>query len=75
MEIRVKNNWQDWFNAEINEEIEGWDKSFAKFKKSRLHSDIESYKKARNKVHRMMKNKKQFVVGKLNENIGKPKEL
>ena len=75
-EIRVKNNSQDWFDAEINEEIERRDKSLAKFKKSRLHSDNESYKKARNKVQRMIKNKKKiFFTGKLNENIGKPKEL
>ena len=58
-EIRVKNNSQDWFDAEINEEIERRDKSLAKFKKSRLHSDNESYKKARNKVQRMIKNKKK----------------
>ena len=32
-EIRVKINSQDWFDAEINEEIERRDKSFAKFKK------------------------------------------
>ena len=31
-EIRVKNNSQDWFDAEINEEIERRDNSFAKFK-------------------------------------------
>ena len=75
-EIRVKNNSQDWFDAEINEEIERRDKSLAKFKKSRLHSDNESYKKARNKVQRMIKDKKKnFFTGKLNENIGKPKEL
>ena len=75
-EIRVKNNSQDWFDAEINEEIERRDKSLAKFKKSRLHSDNESYKKARNKVQRMIKNtKKNFFTGKLNENIGIPKEL
>ena len=30
-EIRVKNNSQDWFDAEINEEIERWDKSLPKF--------------------------------------------
>ena len=58
-EIRVKNNSQDWFDAEINEEIERRDKSLAKFKKSRLHSDNESYKKAHNKVQRMIKNKKK----------------
>ena len=75
-EIRVKNNLLDWFDAVINEEIERRDKSFGKFKKSRLHSDNESYKKARNKVQCMIKNKtKNFVVGKLDENIGKPKEL
>ena len=55
-EMQVKNNSQDWFDAEINEEIERPDKSFAKLKKSRLHSDNESY---RNKVQRMIKNKKQ----------------
>ena len=45
-------------------------------RKSRLHSDNESYKKTRNEVQRMIKTKKKnFVVGKLNENIGKPKEL
>ena len=65
-EIRVKNNSQDWFNAEINEEIERRDKSLAKFKKSRLHSDNESYKKARNKVQRMIKDKKKnFLLEKL----------
>ena len=31
-EIWVKNNSQDWFDAEINKEIERRDKSFAKFK-------------------------------------------
>ena len=67
---------QDWFDAEINEEIERRDKSLAKFKESRLHSDKESYKKACNKVQRMIKNKKKnFFTGKLNENIGKPKEF
>ena len=75
-EIRVKNNSQDWFDAEINEEIKRRDKLLTGFKKSRLQSDNESYKKARNKVQRMIKNKrKNFVVGKLNENMGKPKEL
>ena len=40
-EIRVKNNSQDWFDAEINEEIERRDKSLAKFKKSRLHKGTQ----------------------------------
>ena len=44
-EVRVKSNSQDWFDAEINEEIERRDKLLAKFKKSRSHSDNENYKK------------------------------
>ena len=75
-EVRVKSNSQDWFDAEINEEIERRDKLLTKFKKSRSHSDNENYKKSRNKVQRMIKDKKKnFVIGKLNDNIGKPKEL
>ena len=75
-EVRVKSNSQDWFDAEINEEIERWDKLLTKFKKSKSHSDNENYKKSRNKVQRMIKDKKKnFVIGKLNDNIGKPKEL
>ena len=75
-EVRVKSNSQDWFDAEINEEIERRDKLLAKFKKSRSHSDNENYKKSRNKVQRVIKDKKKnFVIGKLNDNIGKPKEL
>ena len=75
-EIRVKNNSQDWFVAEIHEEIERRDKLLAKFKKSRKSTDHENYKKARNKVQYSINDKKKtFVIGKLNENIGKPKEL
>ena len=75
-EIRVKNNSQDWFDAEIHEEIETRDKLLAKFKKSRKSTDHETYKKARNKVQYLINDKKKtFVVGKLNENFGKPKEL
>ena len=75
-EIRVKNNSQDWFDAEIHEEIETRDKLLAKFKKSRKSTDHVNYKKARNKVQYLINDKKKtFVVGKLNENIGKPKEL
>ena len=76
-EIRVKNNSQDWFHAEIHEELESRDKLLAKFKKSsRKSTDHENYKKARNKVQYLINDKKKtFVVGKLNENIGKPKEL
>ena len=59
-----------------SEEIERRDKLLTKFKKSRSHNDNENYKKSWNKVQRMIKDKKKkFVIGKLNDNIGKPKEL
>ena len=75
-EVRVKSNSQDWFDAESNKEIERRDKLLAKFKKSRSHSDNQNYKKSQNKVQRVIKDKKKnFVIGKLNDNIGKPKEL
>ena len=74
-EFRVKSNSQDWFDAEINEEIERRDKLLAKFKKSRCHS-YKNYKRSQNKVQRMIKDKKKnFMIGKLNDNIEKPKEL
>ena len=61
-ETQVKNNSQDWFDAEINEEIERRDKLFAKLKKSRLHRDNENHKKACNKVQHTSKNKKEILV-------------
>ena len=44
-EIRVKNNSQDWFDAEIHKEIETQDKLLARFKKSRKSTDNQNYKK------------------------------
>ena len=52
------------------------DKILAKFKKSRKQCDDQNYKKARNHVQTMIKRKKKnFVLDKLNQNTGKPKEL
>ena len=75
-EIRIKNSSKEWFDEEILEEIEKRDKLLAKFKKSRQPSDSQNYKIARNKVQGMIKKKqKNFIAEKLNQNIGKPKEL
>ena len=49
-EIRIKNNLQDWFDAEIHEEIKTPDKLLANIRKSRKSTDHENYRKARNKV-------------------------
>ena len=58
------------------EEIDKRDKLFTKFKKSKQPSDNQNYKIAPNKVQSMIKKKqKNFLVEKLNQNIGKLKEL
>ena len=70
-EIRVKNNLQDWFNAEINEELKDGISHLLNLK-VQATSRQRKLQKASNKVQRMIKNKKEiFVVGKRNTNIGK----
>ena len=67
---------QEWLYEEIHEHIALRGKMLARFKKSRKKCDDQNYKKARNRVQTMIKKKKKnFVVDKLNQNIGKPKEL
>ena len=47
-----------------------------KFKRSRLQIDKELYNAAQYKVHKLIFNKKKYYFqNKLNECIGKPKEL
>ena len=49
---------------------------FPNIKKTKTHTDHVNFRKARNRVLSLMiKKKKNCVIGKLNENIGKPKEL
>ena len=73
---KVKNKSQEWFDGEIAEKIARRDKLFKKFKKSKLHVDEICFKEARNDVQNLIKKKKKTFFGnKLNENIGKPKEL
>ena len=74
--IRVKNQSSEWFDGELAEQISNRDKLFKKFKKSKLHIDELIYKEAKNTVQRLIKEKKKkFFSKKLEENIGKPKEL
>ena len=75
-ERRIKHNSQEWFDGEISEAIKNRDKLLKKFKKSRLHIAKELYNAARYKVHKLIFNKKKdYFENKLNECIGKPKEL
>ena len=75
-ERRIKHNSQEWFDSEISEAIKNRDKLLKKFKKSRLHIDKEICNAARYKVPKSIFNKKKYYFEiKLNEIIGKPKEL
>ena len=75
-EMRIKTNLQEWFDKEIQEHIALRDKMLAKFKKSRKECDGQNYKKARNRTQTMIKRKKKnFVVDKFNQSIGKPRKL
>ena len=57
--IRVKNQSNKWFDGELAEQISNRDQLFKKFKKSKLHIDELIYKKAKNKVQRLIKEKKK----------------
>ena len=75
-EIRVKSRTEEWFDGEVVESIKIRDKLFKKFKKSKSQNDKELFKVARNSTQSLInKKKKSFYEEKLNENIGKPKEL
>ena len=75
-EIRIRNNTQEWMDEEVLEGIRIRDKLLSRFKRTKSHIDHVNFKKARNNVLSLIKKKKKTcVVGKLNENIGKPKEL
>ena len=74
--IRAKNHTEEWFDGEVFEAISVRDKSFKKYKNSKLHVDKGIYNAARNKVQKLvMKKKKMFYEEKLKENIGRPKKL
>ena len=69
-------NTQKWFSCKVVEKINSRDKQFQKFKKSRLHTDNEFFKKSKYEALKLIATKKQaFFKGKISESIGKPKEL
>ena len=74
-ERRIKHNSQEWFDGEISEAIKNRDKLLKKFKRARLHIDEELYNAARYKIQKLIFNKKNYYENRLNECIGKPKEL
>ena len=75
-EVRVRKNTQEWMDQEVLEGIRIRDRLLTKFRSSKTHVDYVNFKKARNHVQNLIKKKKKsFAVGKLNENIRKPKDL
>ena len=44
-EVRIKSINQDWFDREVADLIDVWEKLFLKFKKSKLHINEEIYNK------------------------------
>ena len=75
-EIRIRKDYQEWMDHEVLEGIRIRDKVLKELRTSKIHSDYINFKKARNHVQSLIKQKKKsFIVGKPNEDIGKPKEL
>ena len=75
-EIRVKNDNQEWFDGEILDAILSRDKLFKKFKKSRLVNDELCYKQSKYFAQNLINDKKkEFFENKLEECVGRPKEL
>ena len=73
---QIKQNSQEWFDGEVAEKISVCDKLFKNFKKSKLHIDKEIYEIARYKVQKLISyQKKKFFENRLNDSIGKPREL
>ena len=75
-EIRVRKDSQEWMDQEVLEGIRIRNKLLTKYRTSQIHSDYVNFKKARNRVQSLIKRKKKsFIIDKLKENIGKPKDL
>ena len=75
-ERRIKNHTQEWFDGDIAESISIRKKLLKKFKKSQLNIDHRLFKEAKYNAESLIKiKKKNFFEEKLQENVGKPKEL
>ena len=74
--VRIKNNASEWFDGEIAEKIDKRDKLYKKLKSTKLHVGEEIYKKARNTVQNLIRQKKKaYFEEKIKENMANPKKL
>ena len=73
---RIKNNSEEWFDREVFQAIQLRNKLLSKFKKNKSNLNERLYKESKCIVQDLIMNKKKtFFENKLNENIGKPKDL
>ena len=72
----MRSNTQEWMDEEVLEGIRIRNKLLSKIKRTTNQTDHVNFRKARNNIISLTKKeKKNRVVSKLNENIGKPREL
>ena len=66
---RVKGNNQKWFDGEVLEKLNSWDKLFPKFKKSRLHIDKDLFKKAKYEALKLIQQKSKLLLNKKSQKV------
>ena len=75
-EIRGKNRSHEWFDGEISNAIKARKGKLKQFKLTRQMADEENLRRSKAQVQSLIKTKKKsFILNKLEENVGKPKEL
>ena len=57
--LQIIRNSEEWFDGEVLESIALRDKLFKKLERSKLNLDKEIYKNARNKLYRLILQKKK----------------
>ena len=75
-EIRINSNRQEWFDWEVTELVHAHDNLLLKFRKSKLHIDVENYKNVEYQVQNLTRKKKRkFYETNFRKKINKSKEL
>ena len=71
----IRNN-TEWVDEEVLDAIRKRKRKYQRIKRTRLNMDHVNYRKARNRVTKLIRLKKRnFIKLKLTENIGNSKEL
>ena len=59
LDVRIKNNTQDWFDGKVDEAIKLREKRLKHFKSTKLHIDEEFYKESKYLAMKLIKEKKK----------------